>query len=266
MSRLYPVALVFFLLAGGYLLQILAHTDNGSIFQQAQHALDKKRYRHAQRLFSELSSPESFFGEGMACYRIQNFSCAQRSFAAAAWAFSDSNKRAIAIFNLANSFFFAGDYDQAIVLYRDAKILGIDTDMIDINMSYAVSMQSARQRHIQHLKQNFNRALWKAAAAGEKVSTLTEFMSNNENYLPDEDGGESVQTLYQASQHAFQSNIIQQLGMTNKQTQQVAGKWIETERILPQSTAKMLNRLFEMELGINVSLSQPKLVEGKRKW
>ncbi len=266
-SNVLPVVMILFLLAGYSLIEPVAYADEKAEFAQAQQALDKKKYRQAQQLFSQLDSIESYFGEGTACYRLKDFSCAKQAFSSAAWESSDSSIRAKAVFNLANSYFFSGDYDQAVTLYRDAELLGIKSDLIERNMSYAKSMQAAIQRHIKHIQQSYKRALWKAATTGERTPSLAEFVFNNDDFSLLDAELKSQQSLYKPPVESIQFEIMQKLGLNNERSaEQVAGRWIETDRVLPQSTAKMLNRLFEMELGINSTVTQPRIVEGKRKW
>ncbi len=265
-KNLVPVYIVLLLLSGYSLLYSDAYANDESIYEKARLAYKQKNYLQAQQLFSQIDTVDAIFGEASACYRVKDYDCAQRAFASVAWLSADNNIRAKAIFNLANSYFFSGDYDQAIVLYRDAELQGIDPALIAVNMSYAESMQAAMQKHFRQLRQSYQRALWKAAAAGEKVPTLTEFLFSNENYLAVQVGGDSLQQTYKIADHKIKSEIMQQFGLENHTEKTVAGRWIETERVLPQSSAAMINRLFEMELGINAPLRQPQVVEGKRKW
>ncbi|MBT3203631.1 MAG: VWA domain-containing protein [Gammaproteobacteria bacterium] len=266
-SNVLPVVMVLFLLTGYCLIEPVAYADDQADFALAQQALDQKKYRQASILFSQLDTVESYFGEGIACYRLKDYGCSKQAFSSAAWSTSNSDIRAKAVFNLANSYFFDGDYDQAVTLYRDAELLGIESELIALNMSYAKSMQAAIQRHIKHIKQSYKRALWKAATTGKRAPSLSEFVINNDDFSLLDTELNSQQSLYQPPIERIQFELMQKLGL-NKESNSglTAGRWIETDRVLPQSTAKMLNRLFEMELGINGTVKQPRIVEGKRKW
>ena len=206
------------------------------------------------------------FAEATVCYRAQDYQCAQQGFAAAAWLATDQQQRAVAVFNLANSYFFLGDYDQAAVLYRDAELLGIAPELIAINLSYAESMQHSIQKQLDLVRQNFARAQWKAALNAETVPTLQEFLSNDDNLMVTQSESASKQNFYRVPTEMINNEILSALGFSRTATGTAATRWIETERVLPRTTAGMLNRLFEMELQIPLSVAQPQLVEGKRKW
>ena len=267
-SGLNLLSLVFFvsIFIGYNLSGSVAHANDSDILSQAQQALDRKQYVKAQKLFNELETVNGYFGLGIACYRVKDYLCAQQAFSSAAWKTKDKLKRAKAVFNLANSYFFLANYDQAIVLYQNAKILGVAPDLIAVNLEYAKSMQASIQRHLHHLQQSYKRALWKAAVVGEQAPSLSEFVFSNDSYLSVLNDNNLQQTQYRLPAESIQQEIIRQLGITNKSAQDLSTKWIETDRVLPRSTAKLLNRLFEMELGIGSSLKQPQVVEGKRKW
>jgi len=265
-SNVLPLFMLFLLLPVFAVLEPVAYAGDREIIEQAQQALDNKQYRQAQQLFRQLSSFESYFGEGTACYRQKDFKCAQQAFSSAAWVTSDQLNRAKAVFNLANSYFFSAEYDQAITLYRDAGLLGLDNDLIAINLSYAETMQAAIQRHLKHIQQSYKRALWKAATTGERNPTLAEFVADYDSSSLLTADLSSQQSEYRVSTQTVQSEVIRLLGLNRQSGKISSGRWIETERVLPQSTAKMLNHLFEMELGILTPLKQPQVIKGKRKW
>ena len=215
--------------------------------------------------FNQQASFATNFAEATACYRAGDYVCARQGFSTAAWLSSDQKQRALAVFNLANSYFFLADYDQAEVLYRDAELLGIAPELVAINKSYAQSMQNSIQKQLDLIRQNFARAQWKAALNGETVPTLKDFLSNDESLLV-MDGSMTRETFYRASEQAIKNEILSALGFSSEVVERASAQWIETERVLPRTTAGMLNRLFEMELEIPLSTGQPRLIEGKRKW
>jgi len=215
--------------------------------------------------FDQQSRFTENFSRATACYRAGDYACAEQGFGAAAWLASDQKQRAIAVFNLANSYFFLADYDQAAVLYRDAELLGIAPELVAINRSYAESMQNSIRKQLDLIRQSFARAQWKAALNGEAVPTLQDFVSNDERLLV-MDGEITGETFYRASQQAIKNEILTALGFNPDSADRSPARWIETERVLPRTTAGMLSRLFEMELGIPLTSGQPQLVEGKRKW
>jgi tetratricopeptide (TPR) repeat protein len=228
-------------------------------------ALAQKKYQTARTLFESLDSPAALFGKGTACYRLQDYKCATAAFSAAAWQAPNDELKARAIFNLANSYFFLGDYDQAAVLYRDAELAGIDSRITELNLDYASSMQGALQRHIKDIRETLRRAQWRAAA-GDMPPQLKDLLANGRNLSVRNHIAGNRQQMFQAYKKIFQQQLTHLLGIDQQATSSSSRPWVKTEKVLPQSTAAMMNRLFEMELGIMAPLQQPQAISGKRRW
>ena len=219
---------------------------------------------------SEVDELQNLFAKGSACYKQKDFSCARQAFSEAAWRAQNPQQRARAVFNLANSYFFIGDYDQAAVLYRDAEQLGLDPALTRINLNYASSMQAAMQRHRQDIQKTLQRAQWRAAATGQPAPELSELLGVEIERLK-QAGEDPSQRMYQPPAALLQQQLNGllldgQLGLSGMTTRPGSGHWIQTEAVLPQSTAAMMNRLFEMELEIMAPLNRPQQIEGKRPW
>ncbi len=251
----------------GFSLGILiSHSPNS---QASEHnslqagiaALNAQQFQRAQKIFKQINTPKSAFGEGIACYRQNDFQCAVRAFSKAAWQEKSPQERAKAVFNLGNSYFFLGDYQQASVLYQDAKNLGFDARTAQHNLNFATTMQHAVQQRIKDIKALYRRAKWRAAATNTPEPTLSDIISSQQS---------SARTPTDKKQHfilrqAIQQQVSQQLGIQTTQ-QQANSQWIQSEYIANQSTAHLLKRLLEMELAIPASLQEPQKIKGKRPW
>lgn len=79
-----------------------------------------KNYQQAQLYFSGVHSYSGKMGAGASAYRRQKYSRAASFFSAAFRLAKTDKQRAMALFNLANSFFYAKDYQVAISIYKDA--------------------------------------------------------------------------------------------------------------------------------------------------
>lgn len=233
------------------------------LFKQATSALNKNQFKKAEVIFKQIDSVPAAFGEGIACYRQADFHCATTAFSKAAWQTSSTKIRANAVFNLANSYFYLGQYDQASVLYADAKHLGFNPKIAEKNLDFSNTMQQAVLKRVNEIKEIFRRAKWRASLAGDRPPLLEDIISQQNNLTLSKD--KSPQTFILRS--AFAEQVQKQLGIKiDTQIGNQATQWIKTERVAPESTAQLLKRLFEMELDIPAPLKQPQVIEGKRTW
>ncbi len=206
------------------------------------------------------------FDRATRCYRAEDYGCARTAFNAAIQLAQTDTQKARAIFNLANSYFFLGDYDQAEVLYRDAGLHGIDQQLVDINLGYARAMQDALQRQISDIRETLRRARWRADASDQLPPELDDLLANDRSMMMPRGLGDKAQTFYRAYQKAVRQQLNQMLGIEQKDGPEGARKWVKTEQQAAQSSAALFGRLFEMESGILAPQAQPQAIRGMRKW
>ena len=95
-----------------------------SAWREAHQAYTQKQYLVAQQLYRKLNGFDARMGEGAAAYRRKDFAHANRQFTQALMQASQSRQRADALFNLGNSYFYAGnpiaaaDAFQGVLNYR----------------------------------------------------------------------------------------------------------------------------------------------------
>ncbi len=243
-----------------------SHAANHSLFKQAHFdqanaALNHQQYQSAQHLFAQIDSDEASFGEGIACFRQAKYHCATRAFSKAAWQTNKPTLQASAVFNLGNSYFFLGQYEQASVLFEDARNLGFNKQKALKNLQFSNAMQQAVLQQIKDIKKIFRRAKWRAAIAGEQTPNLQDIVSTQNNLLRPQHK--------KSPQFMLRQNINQQvslaLGINDKNVNGTT-QWIKTEQVASQSTSYLLKRLFEMELAIPAPLKKPQTIAGKRSW
>ena len=80
-----------------------------STWREAHQAYAQKQYLVAQQLYRKLSGFEARMGEGAAAYRRKDYAYANRQFTQALLQASQAKQRADALFNLGNSYFYAGN-------------------------------------------------------------------------------------------------------------------------------------------------------------
>ena len=95
-----------------------------SAWREAHQAYTQKQYLVAQQLYRKLDGFDARMGEGAAAYRRKDFAHANRQFTQALMQASQSKQRADALFNLGNSYYYAGnpiaaaDAFQGVLNYR----------------------------------------------------------------------------------------------------------------------------------------------------
>ena len=86
---------------------------NDSDWREAHQAYTQKQYLIAQQLYRKLDGFDARMGEGAAAYRRRDFAYANRQFTQALLQARQSTQRADALFNLGNSYYYAGDANAA---------------------------------------------------------------------------------------------------------------------------------------------------------
>jgi Ca-activated chloride channel homolog len=114
-------------------------------------ALARGADQEARLAYARLPGYAGRLGEGVACFRLQDWACAAESFAAAAWLAEDDLPRARAAYNLAATLYQQGDYGAAATLYRDAQAHGLAHPRLESliaitdNLSAQVAERQAQQ-------------------------------------------------------------------------------------------------------------------------
>lgn len=208
----------------------------------------------------------SAFEAGVNCYREQDFICAQTHFATAAWEANSEQERGPALFNLGNAHFFNAEFKQAATLYREAGLNGVDTQLVETNLSFATSLADSMQREVEALEKSAFKAQWRAEAS-PLPDELVERLANGIYFSdPTADAqpslsAQQLEQLVSASIERFNAS----LGIGTSSYQQ---RWVQrqpTEQ--PGSTAQLFNRLLPLELGLpNRNNPTPIELEGQRPW
>lgn len=112
-------------------------------------ALNAGRYQQARNLYGQAADYAGRFGEGIACFRLEDWPCAAAAFAAAAWLAGDDQDRARAAYNLAVTVYRQGNYAAAAVLYHDARAHGLALpqlgEMIEFTEHLAAQVEQRRR-------------------------------------------------------------------------------------------------------------------------
>jgi tetratricopeptide (TPR) repeat protein len=220
--------------------------------------------------YALLSDDSHRFSEGVVCYHLKDYICAQQIFSSLAWSASDDNLKAKAVFNLANTHFKMGDYEQASVLFKDAHRLGIAKKKTQINQAFSDSLAAAVQRHLSDIAKTKQRAKW--------LSTLQKLPEGFEDklaegiYLNEKNQDRLLfSSLFDGlSEQKKQQLVRQGVKHSNKKNIKQASAenyWVLSDQDnLPQQTADLFNQLMAFEIGLHYVPDEPLQVEGQRPW
>lgn len=208
-----------------------------------------------------------YFAQGVDCYREKDYACAQQSFSRAAWLATDEALRGRAVFNLGNSHFRLGDYEQASVLFQDAELLGIDKRKTQLNREFADSLAAAVQRRLADIAKTKQRAQWRASAH-KLPEGLEDRMVEGINLSQVESKKMVFANLSKSQQNALVVHGIKRLQSTSKTSQSSSRNfWVlSAQDDLPQQTAGLFNSLMAIESGLHYVPDEPVQIKGQRPW
>ncbi|MCU7939255.1 MAG: VWA domain-containing protein [gamma proteobacterium symbiont of Bathyaustriella thionipta] len=230
-------------------------------------ALDAGDYAKVRLLSEKNNRYEARFSEGVACYRLKEYACALQAFSNAAWRASNDILRGRAVFNLANTHYRLGDYEQASVLFKDAELLGVAQRKTQINREFSDVLAASVQRRIAEIAKNRQRAQWREAAR-----KLPEFI--DELIADSTHSSQSLTNMRLFSQLSVsQQNALIAQGIKRKQARHKNNRllseefWVKSKQNnLPQQTAALFNSLMPIEIGIHYVPEKPIAVKGQRLW
>ncbi len=241
----------------------------------ARQALSQQNYSLAQQLFTAQTGYNARFGEGEACFRLKDNLCAQQAFSRAAWIASNDKDHARAVFNLANSHFRLGDYDQSVVLFEEVQFLkttlgtqlDLSTEQIDTNLAFAQSLANSVRRQLAKINASIRRLEWRNAASQNRPEDL-EKLAMEMNFLQPNPGSSNQSKLPLA---LVWRGLIRALGGSINSSAPSASSafqnWGQASDLQPHQTSTALwQRLLEMELGFPAPVETPHRLPGQRPW
>ena len=237
-------------------------------FEEADQALNEQKYERAKILYQQYPGFRARFGEGTACYRLKDFNCAQSAFSAAAWQAENQTQRAHAVFNLGNTYFFSGDFKQATILFSEAAQLGIDENIVGINIEFAKSLAKSVQTHLESIKNAEEKAEWRSQARSLAEDFLEHVVDGIYLSRPQQD----AITLHTLSVQEIQQIVSANIGRNSTTTKNIdnnhQAQWIKSSQEIPnRNTAALFNILMPMEIGLPAGAkSIPYQLKDHRPW
>lgn len=247
---------------------LLTPTITLASMEKADQALADNNYALAKDHYQQQPGYDARYGEGIACYRLKDYTCARDAFSLAAWQADTTIKRAHAVFNLANTHFFNGNFKQAIVLFKEAAVLGIDESKVKLNLEFAESLALSVEKHLQGIKKSEEKAEWRAHARNLPENFLERIA--NSIYLSRPENHEiTLHTLSaQEIKQVLSANIQSFSGKARDEGTNQRARWVKSSKsALPGTTAALMNVLMQMEIGLPVGgESEPYRIKEHRPW
>jgi hypothetical protein len=211
---------------------------------------------------------QNAFIEGTHCYREKKYACAKNAFSYAAWLLKDNQYRGPAVFNLANSHFKLGDFDQASVLFQDAQLLGVDKNKTQLNKSFADSLSLAVRRRIADITKTQQRAEW-FAAARKLPEEFNELIADG-LYLKQTKLKQNFIASFKTDEQQRMFNRLLERGLKRySKVHESTSKdfWVSSQPAdSAHQTAQLFNHLMPIEAGLHYMPDEPIVIDGVRPW
>ncbi len=247
-----------------------AHGDETASAQQAFHAYERKHFRTALDLYSQLSGFGARLGEGASAYRLGDFSRARTEFTEAVLQAPTDRSRGAALLNLGNTYFQSGDYRNAESSYRDALRYRPDFDPAQRNLAIAKLLAEAVARQLAGNRPGRgHRSVNSSDEGGNGPLTLGDTAPHAED---------SGRTPHGSASDDFAALIARgvryaEVAATGAAT--TAGSVIKSApsadsiahmQVLQQDSSELWRRIFELQEGFQAPLSEPRSVPGVDPW
>ena len=261
-ARATAVAALIAVLSGGCGREVFLDASG----DQARAALDLGDYTRARSLYAGRDGYDARFAEGVACYRLADFPCALQAFAAAAWQAPDDTARGRAAFNLGNTHFRLGDFEEASVLFAEAGKLGVSPELTAINREFADSLAATVRRHLADVAETQRRADWRAAAR-EMPEVMRDRLAEGIRLSTRFAGPAALAVLSADELRMLVAGGIERHRDGRGGASTSGRHWVKSEgTAAPEGTAGLFNRLLPMEVGILSVPGEPYRIEGSRPW
>lgn len=216
-------------------------------------------------LFSEPSKYESQFKQAEACYRQQDWGCAQINFAAAVWSSESEKDRGVALFNLANTHFYRGEYTQARLLFEEAEAFGIDAQKVAVNLSFARSLEASMKQLLADIQKSADKADWHNASGNLPIDLLDQVAEGVYLGVNQELPANLINLSADQVKPLLLASIEQHLSHQDEFAYQP--RWIRTGSAEAGTTAELMSRIMRLELGLpNTIDPAPVTLEGEQPW
>lgn len=235
-------------------------------------ALSAGRYPEARSLYGRVTGYPGRFGEGIACFRLEQWPCAAEAFAAAAWLAGDDQDRARAAYNLAATRYRQGDYAAAAVLFRDARAHGLAQPGLKTTIEFTERLAAQVEQRRREQAAGYRRA--GSGSRTPEDETLDQVAADRRldaapRPPPPLPTGTDPDRFEQLIRRGLdRARLTESAGDTTGNTGAGAGRaWFGGEEAAAERPGTRLwQRLFEIEEGFPAPLSRPRPRPPERAW
>ncbi len=242
-------------------------------------------YFKAEKLYKGIEGYKGLIGQANSAYKQKNYTKALHLYVQSIkQAITDTN-RAIALFNLANTYYTLGDYPQSISIYQDALLYNPYLKKARVNLEYAIIINEKVKRAIALRRGETKTAKAKKVKPGSgprqadiedgvdvgnsKVTLSNEESPNMQLY----NFSISQKTINELIKRGIKHSIISSSEIApvkeNSQwnyeytTLDMIDLLVKQERT---DNFKLWKRLFEIEAGFPAPVESPRIQEGVKPW
>ncbi len=248
--------------------------EQGNI-RSAYTAYEKKNYAQAQKLYAIISGYQGRMGEGGSAYQLQQYDMAAQSFILATLAAADDAQRSTALFNLANSYFRAGNYAEAESIYEDVLRYQPVHPAAQLNLKYARALKKQQQKNAAQVMATRAGRGPRAARAADNLDlsqggiSLGDLDDDAKDFLPDLDGdlnknlvaGKRIEDVESSTRKSEEFDDAQwQYEITDTNSLNLYISRLVTDESV------FWKRLFEAEEGFVAPVEEPHAVPGAKPW
>ena len=220
----------------------------------------------AREIFSHQKGYRARFGEGVACYRLEDWLCARQAFSRAAWLAHNDHERGRAAFNLGNSHFQLGEFEEASVLFDEANKLGVNPAATRRNLEFANELADALQKYKTHLELVKKKADWMANARDIPEGLLERLTEGIWLKLEKSRPGIIRQLGREQVNKLIQNGVARALGIAPETTREAVAWSGNSSSLPPENSIGLFNRLLSLEAGLGAIPETPYRLEGQRPW
>lgn len=259
--------------------------SNANSIEQANIQYLKKNYLKAEKLYKTANDFSGLLGHANSAYKQHDYTKALHLYTQAIAKALNDTDRATAMFNLANTYYTIGDYEQAISIYRDTLRYSPKLKKAKINLEYAIiinkqvkralALRNSKKNNVEKISRTGNGPKSADVESGTDVGNSKVSLSDNKE--------DSKQALYNSPDNKEIINQMIQRGIKhsivssskidniskNSQWDYEYTTLNMVELIVKQEKEDDFNlwkRLFEIEEGFPAPVDTPHIKKGVNPW
>lgn len=237
--------------------------------QEGMAAIDANNFAQAKEIYGAQTGYAARFGEGVACFHLQDLICAQAAFARAAWDAPDDRLRGRAVFNLGNTHFQLGEYAQASVLFAEAQSLGVAAHKAELNREFSDALEVSVTKYETDIAKALRRAAFRAQSGQVSRAKMRGQISRIINFPGRFETPPILQSLSSDELDELLLRGVAVLDMDIQRTESgnLAKRWIKVaQQRASGGLAQVMNPLLAMEAGLATVPDVPRKIDGERPW